>query len=130
MKTIFRTMMMAAVAVATFGAERHLKFQVDFPFSVGDKVMPAGQYQISHRHTGAQGLYLENVAEKRAAFVALAGRDTVKLNEPARIEFACSAGMCKIDSVSNLTYGTRFSSWKTKSAGTKIVAVLLTAKGE
>jgi len=130
MKAIFKTMMLTAVAVAAFGADRHLKFQVEFPFTIGDKVLPAGQYKISQRHTGVQGLYIENIAERTAAFVALSGRDSVKLNEPARIEFACSGGECKIDSVSNLSHGTKFTSWKKKAAGTKLVAVVMTPAGE
>ena len=128
MKTIFKTLMVSALAVAAFGAENRLNFQVEFPFTVGNRVMPAGQYTIRETPASTQGLLIENVQARRSALVALPSRSTASFSAKPKIEFACGDGGCAIASVTNLAGGLRYSSWKNQGVSTRIVAVQMTAK--
>lgn len=129
MQTILNTLLMTTMAVAAFGADRKLGFQVEFPFTVGKAVMPAGQYTIERTTPGSPVLTIRNIAEGKSVMLLFANlAQTGPRETKPEIEFACHSNGCSIMKVNQLVAGTSFVHFaaKPKAEQTQLISVKLT----
>ena len=127
MKTILNTLMLTTMAVAGFAADNKLNFHVEFPFTIGKVVMPAGQYSIAENKSAQYGLQLTNKSTGTSAFLNLPSSNPARATEAkAEIVFGCAEGGCSIARVANLRAGQIYAAWMSKSILAKMIAVSLT----
>jgi hypothetical protein len=121
MRTIFLT---ALMAVAGFAMDSSARFNVKFPFTVGNTKFPAGQYMISMGVQGPQAMRIMSTGTGPSAFLAMGVVNTVKQSETkGQVVFACVDSGCTLEQVVNLQNGLSFSSLKKSSAGARLIAV-------
>ncbi len=127
MKTILNTLMLTTMAVAGFAADNKLNFHVEFPFTVGKVLMPAGQYSVALASERAAVVQVKNVGNGKSVFVNFPTRtEIVKTDGKTEIVFSCGDSGCSITKVSNLLEGHSFSAWATRESPAKLIAVSLT----
>ncbi|MCX6614150.1 MAG: hypothetical protein NTW74_25320 [Acidobacteria bacterium] len=127
MKTILNTLMLTTMAVTGFAADNKLNFHVEFPFTIGKVVMPAGQYSVEMVTSRANVIQIKNALEGKSAFVNLpTSSRTSSAEQKAEIVFRCGGAGCSIAKVANLVGGSAISAWATQDPEAKIVAVKLT----
>lgn len=126
MNKIFKTMMIAGMAMAAFGMDRQLEFKTEMPVVVGKKTMPAGSFIVELSGANRQGVRIENKATKEGAFLPLAiiGDATPGSSTPM-IRLECGSSACRVVEVSHLAEGKSHRS-SVKPSGL-IVAKTLTA---
>jgi len=123
MNTILKTFIMTTMAVAAFGADAKMGFQVEFPFHVGKTVMPAGQYTIERTETVAPVLVLRNANGGKSVLVQFANHSPAEVRQSKHtVEFGCGSSGCSITKVSNLTGGMVYRAFVKKDQ-TQLVAV-------
>jgi hypothetical protein len=116
------TVLTMTLAVSAFAADTKLHFHVDFPFQVGKRTMPAGDYAVSST-TARNSIQIQNVEAKAGAFVTLPTQSTAKADGAASIDFRCVENACSIVSVANLVNGVRHSAWTLKEQGAKATLI-------
>ncbi|MCX6614151.1 MAG: hypothetical protein NTW74_25325 [Acidobacteria bacterium] len=121
MKTIFLSAMMA---MAGFAMDSSARFNVNFPFKVGNTKFPAGQYMISIGIQGPQVMRIVSNGPGPSAFLPMGVVNTVMQSEAkGELVFACVDSGCTIDRVVNLRNGFAFSSLKKSSSAATLITV-------
>lgn len=125
MKHTIQTLMMTlALAVSAFASDNKLNFQVDFPFQVGARVLPAGNYVVMETSATSSTFRISDVAGKPAVFINLPAPDaTTKNNSVPSISFRCGESGCSVASISNLRPGTTNSGFTPKQQDPKSVLI-------
>jgi hypothetical protein len=109
MKMTIASIMIAAISMTAFGAERQLRFSTDKPIVVGNKTLPAGAYLIERGGVSRQSVYIENRLNRQGAFLALPiSADTAFGSATPSIKLACAPASCQVVEVSGLTEGKAF----------------------
>ena len=128
MKPILKILAVSTLAMAAFGADNKLNFNVEFPFNVGKITMPAGEYSITETAAYLPHFQLMNVAAKKSVFVVLPIPSMLKAtDEKPSLLFRCGAAGCEIANVKNLRSGFEFQAWSAKQPILRTVAVALSA---
>ncbi len=106
MNRLIKTAALALTAFTAFGENKEMNFRVEFPFTVGNAVMPAGHYIISETAADNPSLALRSVDTKRTAFLMLPVRRDAAASESNRsVIFHCREQNCSLHKVLNLRPG-------------------------
>lgn len=106
MNPTIKTAVLALVALTAFGENKEMNFRVDFPFTVGNTVMPAGHYTLSETAADNPSLALRSVDTKKMAFLMLPVRRDAAASESNRsVIFHCHQQNCSLHKVLNLRPG-------------------------
>jgi len=72
--------------------ETHIKANVPFDFAVGNKVLPAGEYEVTTVTAGNEGLLIRSDAGKSAAFAVTNMCSSNKPSDKTKLVFHALAG--------------------------------------
>ena len=126
MKPILKILAVSTLAMAAFGADNKLNFNVEFPFQIGKLTMPAGEYSIMETGVSRPHFWIMNVAARTNVLVWLPIPSMLKAtDEKPSLLFRCGASGCEIANVKNLRSGYVFQAWSAKQPILRTVAVAL-----